>query len=617
MNTDRNHSTTQARADARATSIDALAASLDDEARREISDANALRRYVELGDPRAFEVVTLRYRDMVLGTCLRALRSMADAEDATQETFLKLARNARDVRASVAAWLHRTAHTTSLDQLRRRGARQRAQAAAISGRAAALGKPEHEPLTTWAEMEPIIDAALAKLTDVDRELIVARFLAGRTQADIAHELGVNPGTVHRRLDAALDQLRQHLGAAGLVIAAGAIPVALVAGSSGAVSSPALIASLGKIALAEMLVPAGIGGAGSASSAGTAAVGTSAIAGTSGVTTTKLVGTGVAVVALGLALTTGGLLLSGRAGGAGGGSGLMPPVASAPAGDAKPTGVMARPSKAIEPARLVHVAGFDGSTRYINFDGGTVHMYFTPPQDFKKAVLEGKLAAIRFELERFESTGQGDKAEGTLKLVVREVALDAESSTTMKVGQELTGRWAVSGDGQTLVIQVPEPGEQGKLTKMVAFRVPGLTSEGVGLKAPRVEGLHPRLAGLWSSANELSLTIDHEVIAITGNNWVAERYKILGWTEAAGHAQVETICTGNAFVRGAIGKRVKLLIRTDVGGYALVHNQIVQNDKGVLLPETVKQMDQWPEPTAFDKSPTPPGFRLQRFAKELP
>lgn len=70
-----------------------------------LRDADALARYASKRDPRAFEVLVLRYQAMVVHTCRRVMTSQADAEDGAQETFLKLARRAGEIRSNVAAWL--------------------------------------------------------------------------------------------------------------------------------------------------------------------------------------------------------------------------------------------------------------------------------------------------------------------------------------------------------------------------------------------------------------------------------------------------------------------------------------------------------------------------------
>ena len=85
----------------------------------DLDDRSVLRLYTKTRDPDAFAVLASRYQAMVLATCRRALGNEADAQDATQETFLKLAREAGRIRTNAAAWLHTCAVRTSVDLVRR------------------------------------------------------------------------------------------------------------------------------------------------------------------------------------------------------------------------------------------------------------------------------------------------------------------------------------------------------------------------------------------------------------------------------------------------------------------------------------------------------------------
>lgn len=205
-----------------------------------MDDMGVLNRYARAGDPGAFEVLVLRYQGMVLATCRRILRTEADAEDAAQETFLKLARRAGSVRSNAAAWLHACAVRTSLDLARRESSRSRAEA----GAGAASGERVAEP--TWREIEPVLDAALEKLCDDQRDLIVRRFLAGRPQHTLAAEAGISEGSMSRRMDRALAALRRELSACGC--AAGATLPAVLEQAPVPAGSPALTGSLVKTGL---------------------------------------------------------------------------------------------------------------------------------------------------------------------------------------------------------------------------------------------------------------------------------------------------------------------------------------------------------------------------------
>lgn len=223
-----------------------------------LNDRDALARFVANADPEAFEVLTARYQGMVLATCARILRSPADAEDAAQETFLKLARHASQIRSNLGAWLHAAAMGSAVDLVRRAGAVRRSERRAARPEAADTPSPADSIL--WGELEPVLDEALGALDPDDRDLLVSRYLCARPQRDLAHELGVSKGTVSRRMDRALSRLNAQLRSRGIGSAStGALVAAM--GAIPAVSVPAaLTSSVLKIPLFQ--------GAASATPAGT-------------------------------------------------------------------------------------------------------------------------------------------------------------------------------------------------------------------------------------------------------------------------------------------------------------------------------------------------------------
>src|SRR5437879_5364522 len=73
------------------------------------------------GDVAAFDALMRQYERLVLVTALRLLGSMPDAQDISQEVFLKLYRNLRKVEsASVSSWLYRVTVNACHDHRRRR-----------------------------------------------------------------------------------------------------------------------------------------------------------------------------------------------------------------------------------------------------------------------------------------------------------------------------------------------------------------------------------------------------------------------------------------------------------------------------------------------------------------
>ena len=81
-----------------------------------LTDGQLLGRFVARGEEAAFEALLRRHGPMVLGVCRRVLRSLHDAEDAFQATFLVLFRKADSIARPelVGNWLYGVAHYLSL-----------------------------------------------------------------------------------------------------------------------------------------------------------------------------------------------------------------------------------------------------------------------------------------------------------------------------------------------------------------------------------------------------------------------------------------------------------------------------------------------------------------------
>src|SRR3954464_15830318 len=100
------------------------------------------------GDREAFGRLVRRHQRRVYLAALHILGNHSDADDATQETFVRAYRGlaAFDGRAELATWLYRIAVNTALNALRsgKRGAalsaRGGAEAAHVGGRPEALGQ---------------------------------------------------------------------------------------------------------------------------------------------------------------------------------------------------------------------------------------------------------------------------------------------------------------------------------------------------------------------------------------------------------------------------------------------------------------------------------------------
>jgi RNA polymerase sigma factor (sigma-70 family) len=226
-----------------------------------LGDAALLERYARIGDAEAFAELVRRYAGMVYGTCHRVTASAQEAEDITQECFLELARKAGTIRSSLPGWLHTVARRRSVDAIRKDVARRRTEQEATAARNSATPDPN------WADIAPLVDEALEKLSSRLREPVILHYLQGLTQAEVAARLGVSQPTVSRDLERAVTQLRAQLKKAGVVMTIGALAVLLT--ENGASAVPVQVAvGLGKIAISG--IGAGVGTSAAASS-GIAAV----------------------------------------------------------------------------------------------------------------------------------------------------------------------------------------------------------------------------------------------------------------------------------------------------------------------------------------------------------
>lgn len=213
-----------------------------------MDDQSLLSQYIAAQDVAAFTELTQRYARLVKGVCVRILGNSHDAEEIAQECFFDLAQNAQQIHSSVAGWLHRAATTKSLNVLRSRS-RRRARERAVGQEIAA---PSGEAESTASELRGVIDRALTELPDELRLPTILHYFNGRSQREVAVELGVNQSTISRRMQDALNHLRERLVGAGYVTTAPAIVMAMQNQATDAIADSSLAhvataASAGKAA----------------------------------------------------------------------------------------------------------------------------------------------------------------------------------------------------------------------------------------------------------------------------------------------------------------------------------------------------------------------------------
>jgi RNA polymerase sigma-70 factor, ECF subfamily len=148
-----------------------------------------------------------RHGARVYRLCLRLLGSAPDAEDLTQEVFLKLFERARafDGRARFTTWIHRLTVNTCLHRIEKEDLRRARPLPAEGEEPADPGAAPGDALDR-SEERGALQALLARLAPEQRAVLVLREVEELSYREIAEALSIPVGTVMSRLSRARERL---------------------------------------------------------------------------------------------------------------------------------------------------------------------------------------------------------------------------------------------------------------------------------------------------------------------------------------------------------------------------------------------------------------------------
>lgn len=181
-----------------------------------VTDEAVLAVYADVDQPvshreQAFQELVGRYQHRLFSICVRVLGSPADAEDAVQETLLRLARSASSFRgdAQLSTWLYRVARNVCTDHVRY-AARRPATPVEDIGELPQAGVADD--LVTAHDTARTIADALARLDERSRTLVLLVGVDGLSYAEAAEVVGVAVGTAKSRVSRARAALGRMLAA---------------------------------------------------------------------------------------------------------------------------------------------------------------------------------------------------------------------------------------------------------------------------------------------------------------------------------------------------------------------------------------------------------------------
>jgi len=186
----------------------------------DLMDDNAIIDGMARGDQRAFRELVERYKKKVFYLALDMAGNAVDAEDISQDVFLKVYRSFSTFRrgAKLGSWLYRVTYNASIDHLRSKGLAPEPVADEVlelhggADQAPAQARAS-DPVAAaeTSQLQARIAAALEKISPQEKAVFVLRHYEELKLRDIAETLGLSIGSVKSYLFRAVHKLQKELG----------------------------------------------------------------------------------------------------------------------------------------------------------------------------------------------------------------------------------------------------------------------------------------------------------------------------------------------------------------------------------------------------------------------
>ncbi|GHT23831.1 DNA-directed RNA polymerase sigma-70 factor [Bacteroidia bacterium] len=153
---------------------------------------------VKAGDVRAFSAIVGGYQQMVFSIVLKIVANREDAEDITQEVFIKVFKSLAQFKeeAEFSTWLYRIAYNTTLSELRKK----RLRFSPIEDSIMAENEPDTDASTEDVEVSlQHLDEALKRLPPDDVFLVTLHYMDGQSIENISKITGLSVPNVKVKL----------------------------------------------------------------------------------------------------------------------------------------------------------------------------------------------------------------------------------------------------------------------------------------------------------------------------------------------------------------------------------------------------------------------------------
>ena len=171
-------------------------------------DASLMRRLVAQ-DQTALSELYERYGRLVYSFSLRVLQNSTLAEEATQDTFLKVWNQPQSWNpelGKLVSWLLTITRYTAIDRLRREKRVAPATTFSLDDRVFDMGERTEDTEPDWLDGE-LLRSLMQRLPPEQRELLELAYFQGMTHTELAKALQLPLGTVKTRLRIGLQRLK--------------------------------------------------------------------------------------------------------------------------------------------------------------------------------------------------------------------------------------------------------------------------------------------------------------------------------------------------------------------------------------------------------------------------
>ena len=162
------------------------------------------------GDNEAFGTLVNRFERMVLAVCWQRLRNHAEAQEASQEVFIKAFEKLEQLQepAAFPGWLRSIAVRQSINRSARRSPATSVEPHSLEG----FDGEAEAPITSLLNRERIdqLNEGLDRLATLDRSTLVAFYIQGQSLVEMSDEFEAPVGTIKRRLHVARKRLAKEL-----------------------------------------------------------------------------------------------------------------------------------------------------------------------------------------------------------------------------------------------------------------------------------------------------------------------------------------------------------------------------------------------------------------------